>query len=126
VGNRRFIDVSADLQRTICRELDTTADRMELMTSLNVSRETLQNHRFLKQLQRILTRKAVELFLKISTDDPEKFKEISKIYGNALRIGMLESEKDKLKIAKLLRFQSTTSDYTSLEEVSYQHAESQS
>lgn len=79
----------------------------------------MQNHRFLKQLQRILTRKAVELFLKISTDDPEKFKEISKIYGNALRIGMLESEKDKLKIAKLLRFQSTTSDYTSLEEVSH-------
>jgi heat shock protein beta len=84
---------------------------------LNVSRETLQNHRFLQQLQRILVRKAIDLFTRLATDEPEKYKEVSKLYGNALRIGMLESQKDKIKIAKLLRFESTRSDYTSLEEV---------
>jgi len=31
---------------------------------------------------------------------------------------MLESEKDQIKLAKLLRFESTNSKYTSLEEVS--------
>jgi heat shock protein beta len=64
-----------------------------------------------------LVRKAIDLFAKIATDEPEKYKEISKLYGNALRIGMLESAKDKTKLAKLLRFESTRSDYTSLEEV---------
>ena len=83
-----------------------------------MSRETLQNHRFLKQLQRILIRKAIDLFSRLATDEPEKYKEVSKLYGNALRIGLLESDKDKVKLAKLLRFESTRSDFTSLEEVS--------
>lgn len=83
-----------------------------------MSRETLQNHRFLQQLQRILVRKAIDLFSRIAHDEPETYKEVSKLYGNALRIGMLESQKDKIKLAKLLRFESTTSKYTSLEEVS--------
>jgi heat shock protein beta len=83
-----------------------------------VSRETLQNHRFLRQLQRILVKKAIDLFTKLASDEPEQYKEVSKQYGNALRIGMLESQKDKIKLAKLLRFESTRSDYTSLEEVS--------
>jgi heat shock protein beta len=50
-------------------------------------------------------------------ESEEKYQEISKLYGNALRIGMLESEKDKVKIAKLLRFESTRTNCTSLEEV---------
>lgn len=92
--------------------------RVRLMYRLNVSRETLQNNRFLQQLQRILVRKALDLFTKLPTDEPEKFKEVSKLYGNALRIGMLESQKDKVKLAKLLRFESTRTNYTSLEDVS--------
>jgi heat shock protein beta len=50
-------------------------------------------------------------------ESEEKYQEISKLYGNALRIGMLESDKDKVKIAKLLRFESTRTNCTSLEEV---------
>lgn len=50
-------------------------------------------------------------------ENKEKYQEISKLYGNALRIGMLESDKDKVKIAKLLRFESTVTNCTSLEEV---------
>jgi len=87
-----------------------------LTARLNVSRETLQNNRFLKQLQRTLVRKAIDLFTRLAADEPEKFKEVTKLYGNALRIGMIESHKDKNKIAKLLRFESTRSNYTSLEE----------
>ncbi|ORY34940.1 putative cation-transporting ATPase [Naematelia encephala] len=94
--------------------LKITVDADDL--PLNVSRETLQNHRFLQQLQRILTRKAIDLFTKIATDEPETYKEVSKLYGNALRIGLLESPKDTVKLSKLLRFESTRSEYTSLEE----------
>lgn len=86
---------------------------------LNVSRETLQSNKFLSQLQRILVRKAIDLFTRLATEDTKVYQEVSKLYGNALRIGMLESKKDKVKIAKLLRFESTRSDFTSLEEVSY-------
>lgn len=64
-----------------------------------------------------MIRKAIDLFSRLATDEPDKYKEVSKLYGNALRIGMLESDKDKVKIAKLLRFESTRSDFTSLEEV---------
>ncbi len=95
------------------RVADISADDLPL----NVSRETLQNHRFLSQLQRILVRKAIDLFTKLAKDEPEQYQEVSKLYGNALRIGMLESKKDHIKIAKLLRFESTRSGFTSLEEV---------
>lgn len=83
---------------------------------LNVSRETLQNTRFLSQLQRILVRKAIDLFTRIATEQPKKYEEISQLYGNALRLGVLESKKDHVKLAKLLRFESTRTNYTSLEE----------
>lgn len=83
---------------------------------LNVSRENLQNTRFLSQLQRILVRKALDLFTRIAEEDPEKFKTVTKLYGNALRIGLIESEKGQMKIAKLLRFQSTKSDDVSFEQ----------
>ncbi|GMK55180.1 hypothetical protein CspeluHIS016_0202360 [Cutaneotrichosporon spelunceum] len=94
--------------------LKVTVDADDL--PLNVNRETLQNHRFLKQLQRILIRKALDLFTRIAETEPERYQSMSKMFGNALRIGMLESQKDKVKIAKLLRFESTTTNYTSLEE----------
>ena len=110
----------SQIQRTTYRESNdpTNVEEGRLMRhSLNVSRETLQNHRFLQQLQRILIRKAIDLFSRMASDDSEKYQEISKVYGNALRIGMLESAKDKVKLAKLLRFESTRTNYTSLEEV---------
>jgi len=98
--------------------VDDGAARQQIdQVRLNVSRETLQNHRFLKQLQRILVRKAIDLFTRLSMESKEKYQEVSKLYGNALRIGMLESDKDKVKIAKLLRFESTVTNFTSLEEV---------
>lgn len=102
-----------------CREFPgVPVTAIHLTIRLNVSRETLQNHRFLKQLQRILIRKAIDLFTRLSMESQDKYQEVSKLYGNALRIGMLESDKDKVKIAKLLRFESTRSNCTSLEEVS--------
>jgi heat shock protein beta len=61
-------------------------------------------------------RKGLDLFTRLAEDEPEKYKRLASLYGNALRIGMIESLKDKIKIAKLLRFESTRSNYTSLEE----------
>ncbi|OCF61751.1 cation-transporting ATPase [Kwoniella mangroviensis CBS 10435] len=107
-------DLGEDFMPRWLSYLKVTVDADDL--PLNVSRETLQNNRFLSQLQRILVRKALDLFTKVSNDQPGKYKEIAKMYGNALRIGLMETPKDKLKIARLLRFESTRSNYTTLEE----------
>jgi heat shock protein beta len=86
---------------------------------LNVSRETLQSNKFLRQLKRILVRKAIDMFTRISKDEPEKWEKIHKTIGNAIRIGMVESDgKDRVKLAGLLRFASTRGESVSLEDVS--------
>lgn len=86
---------------------------------LNVSRETLQSNKFLRQLKRILVRKAIDMFTRISKDEPEKWEKIQKTIGNAIRIGMVESDgKDRVKLAGLLRFASTREHSVSLDEVS--------
>ncbi len=86
---------------------------------MNVSRETLQQTRFVRQLQRILFRKALDMFTRIASDDPVTFEKVSKVYGNALRIGVIETKdkKDRNKLADLLRFETTMTNYTSLDEV---------
>jgi heat shock protein 90kDa beta len=60
------------------------------------------------------------MFARIASDDSVAFEKVSKIYGNALRIGVIETKdkKDRNKLADLLRFESTLSNYTSLDEVS--------
>lgn len=40
---------------------------------LNVSRETLQQHKLLKVIKKKLVRKTLDMFKKISKDDYEKF-----------------------------------------------------
>lgn len=87
---------------------------------LNVSRETLQNNRFLRQLKRILVRKAMDMFARIARDEPEQWDKIHKTIGNAIRIGMVEADaKDRVKLAGLLRFASSRKESVSLEEVGY-------
>ncbi len=55
----------------------------------------------------------------MAKDDDEEFKEFSKTYGIALRFGVLETtDKDRKKLADLLRFASTDRDVVSLEQVS--------
>ena len=87
---------------------------------LNVSRETLQANKFIQQLKSIIVRKALDLFTRLSKDDVGNFKKFSEVYGTAMRVGILEtsSKKDIHKLASLLRFSSTRSEFTSLDEVS--------
>jgi heat shock protein beta len=85
---------------------------------LNVSRETLQSNKFLRQLKRILVRKAIDMFARIAREDPEQWDKIHKTIGNAIRIGMVEAEaKDRVKLAGLLRFASSRKESVSLDEV---------
>lgn len=84
---------------------------------LNVSRETLQNTRFLKQLKTIILRRMITMFQRIEKDDPEKYAEIIKGFGGALKLGAIDDKRNSDKLVPLLRFASNQRNYTSLDEV---------
>uniref|UniRef100_U5EVA3 Heat shock protein 83 n=1 Tax=Corethrella appendiculata TaxID=1370023 RepID=U5EVA3_9DIPT len=84
---------------------------------LNVSRETLQQHKLIKVIKKKLVRKALDLLKKLNKEDYEKF---WKEYSTNIKLGIMEDPSNRSRLAKLLRFHSSNSaskkDYTSLAE----------
>eukprot|EP00794_Sanderia_malayensis_P005916 gene5916-6602_t len=82
---------------------------------LNVSRETLQQHKLLKVIKKKLVRKVLDMIKKIPDDKyMEKFwKEYS---PSNIKLGVIEDHSNRTRLAKLLRFFSSNSadKYTSL------------
>ena len=75
---------------------------------LNVSRETPQSTKFLKQLKGIFVKRFIQLLQRILEDDPEKFNVINKTYNSVAKLGATETQ-DKptqKEIASLVRFDS--------------------
>lgn len=83
---------------------------------LNVSRETLQSSAFLKQIRGIVIRRLIQLFTKIAEEDDDKFAEIQKVYRTILKLGAAEDEKNRQKIASLVRFSTNQRNSTSLDD----------
>lgn len=88
--------------------LDTTA------LTLNISREILQDHPAIPKLRSALVRHTLDLLERIAKDEPEKYTIFWKAFGNVLKEGPAEDFSNRDKIAKLLRFSSTTSDEQSV------------
>ena len=84
---------------------------------LNVSRETLQSGRFLTQIRNVLISRAISLLARISEEDPEKYNKIMEVFGTTFKIGAVESQKDRQKIASLTRWSTNFRNSTSLDEV---------
>ncbi|KIJ37351.1 hypothetical protein M422DRAFT_178022, partial [Sphaerobolus stellatus SS14] len=82
---------------------------------LNVSRETLQNSKFLKQIKQVLTRRLIQLFQRIAQDNPEKYEEVWKAMAGAIKLGAVESD-HKLKLAGLTRYATNQRNFTSFDE----------
>lgn len=102
---------------------------------LNVSRETLQQHKVLKVMARKLVRKVLEMLRKLASDegddelgglsktdpdDPDAVPPYIKFweeFGKSIKMGIIEDGANRSKLAKLLRFKSLKSDgkYTSLD-----------
>ncbi|KAL1919870.1 uncharacterized protein VTP21DRAFT_1802 [Calcarisporiella thermophila] len=69
---------------------------------LNVSRETLQQHKALRFIKRYLTKKALDLVAALGrTEDYPAF---LKEFGTSLKLGIIEDNENRAKLAKLLRF----------------------
>lgn len=84
---------------------------------LNVSRETLQQTRFLKQIKQIIVKRLVQLLTKLSEEDPEKFDKIQEVYGSVIKLGAVESSTNREKLAAIARFSTTQRNASSLDQV---------
>ncbi|XP_020790709.2 endoplasmin [Boleophthalmus pectinirostris] len=77
---------------------------------LNVSRETLQQHKLLKVIRKKLVRKTLDMIKKIAEEQyNEKF---WKEFGTNIKLGVIEDHSNRTRLAKLLRFQTSHSETT--------------
>merc|ERR1712079_411775 len=80
---------------------------------LNVSRETLQQHKLLKVIKKKLVRKTLDMIKKISDD---KYAAFWAEYSTNIKLGVIEDTANRTRLAKLLRFASSAGSLTSLAE----------
>ena len=84
---------------------------------LNVSRELLQESRDVKAIREGNTRRVLGMIEDLAKNDAEKFATFQKEFGAVLKEGLGEDYANKERIAKLLRFHtSTQTELSSLED----------
>merc|ERR1712183_915939 len=119
-----------DLVKLYVRRVFITDDMRDIMPSylsfvhgvvdsddlpLNVSRETLQQHKLLKVIKKKLVRKALDMIKKI--DSEQYMEKFWKQFGPNIKLGVIEDHSNRTRLAKLLRFYSSEhpTNQTSLE-----------
>jgi heat shock protein beta len=85
---------------------------------LNVSRETLQSSKFVKQMRSIILRHLLILLNKLATEDAEKWALVTKNYGMIFKFGIAEDSKNRDRLINLVRFESTQRKDITLDQVS--------
>lgn len=88
---------------------------------MNVSRETIQNASFFRQIKQVILKRVIQAFTKVMEDEPERFTEVHKVYGNVFKLGALEDSKNSDKLVPLIRFVTNQRNSTSLDQVCFHY-----
>lgn len=75
--------------------------------SLNVSREILQKDENVTKLRSALTKRVLDMLIKLAKNNSEKYAAFWKEFGQVLKEGPAEDHANREKILKLMRFSST-------------------
>ena len=103
-----IMDASEQLLPAYLRFVRGVVDSDDL--PLNVSREILQENRLLAQIRSACVKRVLDQLEKLAKDEPEKFATFQASFGGVLKEGIAEDAGNRERIAKLLRFASTTSE----------------
>ena len=103
-----IMDKAAELLPPWLRFMRGLVDSADL--PLNVSRELLQNNRTVEKIRAALVKRSLDLLEDLAVNKPEEYAEFWKTFGSVLKEGVIDDEGQKERIAKLLRFNSTTTD----------------
>ena len=77
---------------------------------LNVSRELLQDNKLTQAIRSAVIKRTLDQLDKLAAEQPEKFADFWREFGQVLKEGLTEDYANRERIAKLLRFASTSSE----------------
>ena len=112
-----IMDDAQALLPTYLRFVKGVVDSSDL--PLNVSRELLQESRAVKAIREGNTRRVLSMIEDLVANEPEKFKTFYAEFGAVLKEGLGEDFANKDRLARLLRFASSTTDTTTVSFADY-------
>ena len=74
---------------------------------LNISREILQENRQIQSIRAGSVKRVLDLLAGLAKDEPDKYATFWEQFGRVLKEGVVEDDKNREQVAKLLRFAST-------------------
>ena len=107
-----IMDDAQALLPTYLRFVKGVVDSSDL--PLNVSRELLQESRAVKAIREGCTKRVLSMIEDLATNEPDKFASFYAEFGAVLKEGLGEDFANRERLAKLLRFASSTTDTTSV------------